>query len=691
MKKRDMFEKTNEQILGKRLTDEDLFEFEEGIKVITKGQPEKLSNYGFLKMVIDDKKALQSDLSVKGNDGLNLILDRFLLSNYVLVRSDFSLEIKRLGFSFLDELILYIGENNGKYYYLYDEILEEINRLNRIEEAIAKANIVSSLIKDITIPTLYEEKDYIFSTMSEFQKLSEEEVQYVSGLDIIYNAIDDINDMDVALKMDERINNLNPMPTLNDEVEIINCLNDYNNLSNKQHGYVKNANVLFSVVDSLDLLKKKTRLMHEAKLFDKQIEITYNCIFDKQIDDKIKERSYEGLIDCYNKLDEEIKDYLENEEFIEQMSSEMEKIYLLIADYDEAMSVYNDINALPNNSLLIEREGFNLLVDRYNNLNRSDLVTNSEILWNNKDFFEKFDKASGISNLICGLKDYKMTDELEYANALYNELSSDEKNMVIGYDILSDLLLKNKKYEENLNLAKILDEEILSLKIDENINRLMLLKARYDLLEEQEVVNNYYLLEESIIRANNCERARELNKEIAGFNNPTLWDLKKLEEIYYEYECLSKDGKSLVTNINRLDEMMELMNSKMNKVKQIDEKIIAIGEAEIHEGNDIADVKTAYEMLLDDEKAFIGNYHRLVELENNFIKLSSVYDNINLVKSYVDEHIINLKEIIDDPMIEINKKKEYYVLVYNMYQNLNQEQKNNVKYYNELIEIGKSI
>ena len=129
----------------------------------------------------------------------------------------------------------------------------------------------------------------------------------------------------------------------------------------------------------------------------------------------------------------------------------------------------------------------------------------------------------------------------------------------------------------------------------------------------------------------------------------------------------------------------------MDDVELLKSKIKEIDIAELHEGNDIADARTMYELLDSDQQVLVSNYQSLLEAEKEFLRISSLRENVSLVKSYLDEQIINLSELVNDPYIDDVKKKEYYVLVYGMYQSLTEEQRSLVKQYDELVNIGRQI
>lgn len=672
----------------------DLISLRELIKKETKGQTEAVTNFKHLLDLIEKKEREEYYLSIEEKSKLGFLVDEQAYLTNLIVKSSFSLEIKEMAYGLKREMEDYLSCPSILHYdYLGEESRVELSRLRKEKEDKNQAQAVMAMIDEIPQLLTLSDEAYVEEVNLAYEALNPEAKSFVLNYQRLLDANKTLEDMHKALAVDDAILGLKTNFTLDDKEDILDCYQRYLDLTENQKAYLLNKDLLLSLMDDLERLEAETKDHHQALLFDKQIDITYDCVFDSEIDDDIKKNSYDTLVSMYNLLSEKQKAYLENLDCYDEIEIKMADIIKNIDNRKLANELYDEINCLPVYVDKLDLAVIEEMINRYQNLEFKELVTNSDVLFKNEKIIKQINNAMMVDGIINSITDFKDIDEITKAREKYDLLDAEEKPFVMSYSKLKSMEIEGKKYQDAMLKARNINSRIVSLKINESLAILMELNSEYEALgNNKELVDKYYLLEEAITRAYQIQDGLKIMERIDKLpTNVSLEYLSLVEDIYYDYDLLSEFGKEAVLNIKSLDGYMDELNERMDEVELLKSKIKEIDIAELHEGNDIADARTMYELLDSDQQVLVSNYQSLLEAEKEFLRISSLRENVSLVKSYLDEQIINLSELVNDPYIDEVKKKEYYVLVYGMYQSLTEEQRSLVKRYDELVNIGRQI
>ena len=629
---------------------------------LTKGQTNKISNYIYLEDLIFKIKKYSRDIDTILNKAI--LFDDYLFLVFQILDSDFNIDTKRIVFNNIEIIKNEVNMEDLKYFSLLNKINEKMKYLEKIEVMKYKANIVTNMIGDIKEPITINSRELIEECLIFYNDLDEAK-EYVYN----YNKLEEYNiELNHILKandFDNKILNINKNITLDDKNIVLEIYNEYLSLDSDTIKHLKYEDVLLDYINTIDKLEKDTIDHHEASLVDKQIMLTYRCLMDEKIKNNDKVMNYNILKELYDNLSEIQKSYLQNIKEYESIIKLIDKIMENKKEEDKAYNLYNEINDLPNNMDTLDLSYLKKLKEQYSTLIYKDIVsniTNLEILIKNKI---NLNAANDVDNVIDNISSYEDTIN---ARTRYNNLAEDSKALVLSYNKLKNLEVAFLKEKSQREIIENINNQIIKLNINTPKDAIITLKNKCDLIGP-ELIKNYYLLEGLYFKNLEIEKGTNLENKILDFiKDIDLEDLNYIEDLYYEYECLSDDAKEQV-DIKILDDYLLVLNQRMKDVDLLIEKINNVSLVSVDTVDDILDIRMVYELLDNDQKALVTNYKKLLELEYELEKLPKTKDD-NIIIVYIDELIENLNEIIDDEFISLDKKSKYYLLVLDMYEKI---------------------
>lgn len=629
---------------------------------LTKGQTNKISNYIYLEDLIFKIKKYSRDIDTILNKAI--LFDDYLFLVFQILDSDFNIDTKRIVFNNIEIIKNEVNMEDLKYFSLLNKINEKMKYLEKIEVMKYKANIVTNMIGDIKEPITINSRELIEECLISYNDLDEAK-EYVYN----YNKLEEYNiELNHILKandFDNKILNINKNITLDDKNIVLEIYNEYLSLDSDTIKHLKYEDVLLDYINTIDKLEKDTIDHHEASLVDKQIMLTYRCLMDEKIKNNDKVMNYNILKELYDNLSEIQKSYLQNIKEYESIIKLIDKIMENKKEEDKAYNLYNEINDLPNNMDTLDLSYLKKLKEQYSTLIYKDIVsniTNLEILIKNKI---NLNAANDVDNVIDNISSYEDTIN---ARTRYNNLAEDSKALVLSYNKLKNLEVAFLKEKSQREIIENINNQIIKLNINTPKDAIITLKNKCDLIGP-ELIKNYYLLEGLYFKNLEIEKGTNLENKILDFiKDIDLEDLNYIEDLYYEYECLSDDAKEQV-DIKILDDYLLVLNQRMKDVDLLIEKINNVSLVSVDTVDDILDIRMVYELLDNDQKALVTNYKKLLELEYELEKLPKTKDD-NIIIVYIDELIENLNEIIDDEFISLDKKSKYYLLVLDMYEKI---------------------
>ena len=629
---------------------------------LTKGQTNKISNYIYLEDLIFKIKKYSRDIDTILNKAI--LFDDYLFLVFQILDSDFNIDTKRIVFNNIEIIKNEVNMEDLKYFSLLNKINEKMKYLEKIEVMKYKANIVTNMIGDIKEPITINSRELIEECLISYNDLDEAK-EYVYN----YNKLEEYNiELNHILKandFDNKILNINKNITLDDKNIVLEIYNEYLSLDSDTIKHLKYEDVLLDYINTIDKLEKDTIDHHEASLVDKQIMLTYRCLMDEKIKNNDKVMNYNILKELYDNLSEIQKSYLQNIKEYESIIKLIDKIMENKKEEDKAYNLYIEINDLPNNMDTLDLSYLKKLKEQYSTLIYKDIVsniTNLEILIKNKI---NLNAANDVDNVIDNISSYEDTIN---ARTRYNNLVDDSKALVLSYNKLKNLEVAFLKEKSQREIIENINNQIIKLNINTPKDAIITLKNKCDLIGP-ELIKNYYLLEGLYFKNLEIEKGTNLENKILDFiKDIDLEDLNYIEDLYYEYECLSDDAKEQV-DIKILDDYLLVLNQRMKDVDLLIEKINNVSLVSVDTVDDILDIRMVYELLDNDQKALVTNYKKLLELEYELEKLPKTKDD-NIIIVYIDELIENLNEIIDDEFISLDKKSKYYLLVLDMYEKI---------------------
>lgn len=434
------------------------------------------------------------------------------------------------------------------------------------------------------------------------------------------------------------------------------------------------------------------------------------------------EQTINTAFTLYNALSSEEKKLVTNYLTLCTKQVQLEELLEDLNNQKIAKIVIDLINQLPNNVTLNDKE---LVENAYNEFNKlsyaqRNYVTNFDRLQEIKAKYDELVKEEAMHKAKADVVIYLINDlpsdvQIEYEDAInyalenYNLLTDYEKTLVTNYNELVEKLemLENLKFE--LVIANIVNPLIDSIEKLPNTYEVQL-SDEEDVLE---VYNTYLSLEKDIqYRVTNKDKLVELikivnefkavktcisniNKKLSNIYNLTYDDRNLVYSLLNEYNNLNDYLKTLVANVNVLNQAVEridLLEIEYNQAIEVFNKISLLPSLDSLELSDkylIIDARNSYESLTNVAKSYVTNIDILIELEEKIYVLENittlaqeVIDKIAVLPSVDHLEYADKSLIVDIRNSFENLTDEGKSLVYNIYILENAEQK-----INELEEI----
>lgn len=382
-----------------------------------------------------------------------------------------------------------------------------------------------------------------------------------------------------------------------------------------------------------------------------------------------------------------------------------------VVSQDEMVNkVIEMINKLPSTCTLEHEKDVKSCRNAYDNLLPSQKVLVTNLL----DLLEKenqiallYSEISYVVSLIDSLPDpssFELDQEKKLNEVIdkYNELDNLQKELVSNYYKLEELSIKvNNIYKSINEIITLID----SLPIVENIN-----SSIYPLIEKIDILYSS-LTNTQKNKITNISKYNEIkevlnrvNILIESINNIpstlTKEDLTLLKNIYEEYNKLTSNQKTLVTNYDIFNTLYLSILDALEFNDLIKELITYI---DLDNKYFLSYLLNKYNEFNDNQKVFIDNYNLLIEIQKEiekeevfFNKAKEVIDIINTIPIEITledkEFIISIRVKYD--ALEIDSKKyvdNYHILlnaeakITQLENELDKEEINEI--YNELNEI----
>ena len=435
----------------------------------------------------------------------------------------------------------------------------------------------------------------------------------------------------------ELINDLPEVITLDDEDAINNCFNKYNSLNTSKQELVTNYNVLISKQQELDKLKEDILHQNNANIVIEMINALPEVI---TLDD---EESINNCFNKYNLLNSLEKELVTNYNVLTSKQQELDKLKEDILHQNNANIVIEMINALPEVITLDDEESINNCFNKYNLLSslEKELVTNYNVLISKQQELDKLkedilhqNNANIVIEMINALPEvitYLDEDAINNVFEKYDSLLPIEQSLVTNYDVLLE-----KK--EALDKAK----------------------------EELHYVNIIYPMINNIDKLPNVDEVK-------------LSDEEEVLLLYYTYLELSKEDQALITNRDKLLELVEIVEMfyKVEYVISLIDNLPSLNDITLVNQESIDVVANAYNELTPYLKTLVSNIDLLNQIKEKITELEYI-ESLKKKAMVVIELINNLPNVIT-----INDK-EAIDNCFNAYNNLTAEEQQYVTNYDEL-------
>lgn len=203
----------------------------------------------------------------------------------------------------------------------------------------------------------------------------------------------------------------------------------------------------------------------------------------------------------------------------------------------------------------------------------------------------------------------------------------------------------NEKVEEVISLIDELPE-VISLEDESKITNI---ENLYNELskDDQKLVTNYNVfvnkkesLNDLLIEKNNKDLAKNivsLIDNLPSVSEFTLDDKDAVLNVSTSYLGLNNDAKKYVTNIDKLNSLLELINDLDECVKVIDKISLLPSEITLNDEELIVSIRASYNNLSDDLKEYITNLSVLESAEQKLNTLKKAYESAQKVVKMIDE------------------------------------------------------
>jgi len=404
----------------------------------------------------------------------------------------------------------------------------------------------------------------------------------------------------------------------------------------------------------------------------------------------------------YFKLSEEDKDKITNYDLFEEKKLELEKLKVEFNNRKLADEVITLIDKLPNIDTLklSDKETVLNVKVKYDNLidDVKSLVFNIDILNDLLELVNKFDKVESVISVINGLpsvEELELVDEEEVLNVreLYDSLFDDLKRYVSNLDVLISCEEKINLLKQNNDSAVQVMELIDNLPTVENLlltdkEAVLSVKKTFDGLNDSvkilvtniDKLNN---LLEIIYEFDNVENVIDSINNLPSSIDLTLSDEEEIVNVRKLYESLNNNLKHYISNLNILEECEEaivvlknISNAALEVTNLID-NLPSVEEVRLTDKTEVETARNSYDNLSKDAQSLVSNIEKLEELEAQIIYLEQleVYKKnalvvVNLINKLPDNVTLNDRENIESCL--------------DAYENLNETEKSFVTNYDEL-------
>lgn len=228
----------------------------------------------------------------------------------------------------------------------------------------------------------------------------------------------------------------------------------------------------------------------------------------------------------------------------------------------------------------------------------------------------------------------------------------------------------NEKVEEVISLIDELPE-VISLEDESKITNI---ENLYNELskDDQKLVTNYNVfvnkkesLNDLLIEKNNKDLANNivsLIDNLPSVSEFTLDDKDAVLNVSTYYLGLNNDAKKYVTNIDKLNSLLELINDLDECVKLIDKISLLPSEITLNDEELVVSIRASYNNLSDDLKEYITNLSVLESAEQKIKTLKKAYEAAQKVVKMIDE-LPSKEELTYDDKKQVESVRGYYTIL----------------------------
>lgn len=228
----------------------------------------------------------------------------------------------------------------------------------------------------------------------------------------------------------------------------------------------------------------------------------------------------------------------------------------------------------------------------------------------------------------------------------------------------------NEKVEEVISLIDELPE-VISLEDESKITNI---ENLYNELskDDQKLVTNYNVfvnkkeaLNDLLIEKNNKELANNivaLIDNLPSVSEFTLDNKDAVLNVSTSYLGLNNDAKKYVTNIDKLNSLLELINDLDECVKLIDKISLLPSEITLNDEELVVSIRTSYNNLSDDLKEYITNLSVLESAEQKLNTLKKAYEAAQKVVKMIDE-LPSKEELTYDDKKQVESVRGFYTIL----------------------------
>ncbi len=423
---------------------------------------------------------------------------------------------------------------------------------------------------------------------------------------------------------------------LSDEAQVQSAETSYLAIPEDYRIFVGNYSKLEDALETIETLKQEIEDIKAA---------IDNLPDDITLEDKADVLSVK---DDFDALTDEQKELVTNKAALELA---LETIAKLVADVEAAEAFDTLVDALPNDITIEDEAKITEARAAYTALTNAQkaLTKNLSKLEQAEAALVKIKEdtaaAKAVEDMIADLGEITLEDDasIKAAREAYDDLTDDQKALVENLEVLTDAEdkieeLKAAADKEELDRAAALgvDNKISALPENLTIDDEALVKAARDAYEvltddQKAYVANLDALvaaEDAIQKIkDDMAAAKIVDDAIDALGEITLDDEEAVEDAREAYELLTDDQKAYVEKLAILEAAelaLEAIKADIAAAEAVDELILAIGEVEYTaECKALIDAaRSAYSVLTEKQRELVTNYNTLVEAEARYLELA---------------------------------------------------------------------